>query len=239
MHNRYLLDVFGGVGGVARHSRRYGVIAYVWDTVNGKRYDVSDRRSWRLLRRDIQSGVCAAVMLAPPCSTYSISRFPKVRDREQFIYGFPNLNEKDAAKVGNANSTTSFAAKIVRLCLRLHVPFVVENPQTSMIWNTPEFASIRQHESVSFDVLHQCAYGALWRKATGMLSGFLDQRDRCRISQRCHGGRGGWCSHQHKKHIQIVGSAKYRASAAYPDNLAKDLAYVLTTAMRRKYKRTV
>ena len=70
----YFLDLFAGKGGVSRAVQRLGFVCYMWEIAAGDEFDLTSPENLRKLRRAILSGVVLGVMLAPPCTNFSIAR---------------------------------------------------------------------------------------------------------------------------------------------------------------------
>ena len=65
-----------------------------------------------------------------------------LRDDDGFIYGLPDLCERDERRVDDGNDSLRFVAKLIRLCLGYDVMVVVETPGTLRLWVTPEMKSL-------------------------------------------------------------------------------------------------
>ena len=88
-----------------------------------------------------------------------------------------------------------FSCELIRWCLLLDVPFVLENPVSSRLFRFPPLAEIINSGLLDSVVFDACAYGAPWRKSTrliGTLKGLSS------LGRRCPG-----CP----KHTMISGSA--------------------------------
>ena len=79
---------------------------------------------------------------------------------------------------------------LLRLCIRLENPFVLENPLTSMLWDVPEVQKIEASANVHARVSDLCAFGTPWKKPTKCLVGNVDFADAEGLALRCT-GRGG------------------------------------------------
>ena len=146
----------------------------------------------------------AAVMLAPPCTT-----FPMARDRTEQIrsHKYPNgvpwwLNDKGRLDLNSANEFMSGVYRLITTFMSHSVPFIVENPLSSRLWKLPFFAKLCESDRVHLRHCDQCQYGTQWRKATTFLCGNIDQEDSMQLQKRCHGKT---CSSSQLKHIQLDG----------------------------------
>ena len=55
-----------------------------------------------------------------------------------------------------------FFCEVIQLCIRIGIFWVLENPQTSKLFQFAPVVEIMQHASTLDIVLHMCAYAALW-----------------------------------------------------------------------------
>lgn len=238
---RYLADLFSGVGGVAKATRAQGFAAKEWELLHGPDYDLTRPVVVDRILQDIKGKQILAVMLAPPCSSWSVARdrTAVIRTPQEpwGISGF--VSSKDADKINIGNLTLRSALRVARMCLRHSVPFILENPATSKMFYTPELQRIQHHASVTTVVADFCQYGAKWRKATNFLTGFIDPCDLARISKRCC-ARGGLCSASGRKHLQLTGTAPggrpwTAVAQPYPVKLNHALVHCLLSSERAKH----
>ena len=190
------------------------------------------------LLADLRCGKILAVMLAPPCTTSSRARRVRLRSREH-PWGFPHLEGRDREQVENGNSCILIVLSVIRMCHRFKIPFVVENPHSSMLWDVPELAKFLTHESCHVRVLDFCFFGTAWKKPTRLLLGNIPFADTASLDARC-AGRGGWCSTSRAKHFLLEGPGpggvpRTRTAQEYPKKLCKLLADVLTAPARDQF----
>ena len=128
------------------------------------------------------------------------------------------------------NRLLQISCEIFKLCWRLDVPFVWENPLCSFQWWHPLAKEIASLEGVSDLCLHQCAYGARWYKPTRLrVFGLRDTRD---LERKCKRRvvEGKWlCQHSGLPHIVLQGRDSQGVcwtarAAAYPCELCERLA---------------
>ena len=176
-------------------------------------------------------------MLETQCSSWSRARrgppgsgWAAIRDNNH-ILGLPNLSEADENKVLLGNIHARNTASIIRICLRHHVPCMLENPLTSMLWKYPALLHLQDHSSFESHTLDQCQFGAPWRKATRI--GAWLCRHCTGLDRRCSGSQGT-CSRTGKPHIVLSGVSKTHKvlwtslAQVYPAKLCQTLASVLT-----------
>lgn len=114
------------------------------------------------------------VWLGTPCTTWSRARRgggsgpPPIRTNEH-IWGLPHLSDCDQNKINKGNLMLKFSAYIFRLCIRRKVAVALENPHSSMLWQTPQMKYLLQHREVDSDYTDFCQEGCLFRKRTRIM----------------------------------------------------------------------
>ena len=136
----YCLDLFSGVGGVARQCRALGYVCKEWDISWGKQFDLTDVAVRSRIKQDIAQGKVLAAMLAPPCSSFSRARDrTRVIRTARFPWGLPSrfLSDAESASITLGNKCFRAAIDLIQ-CLDKHrVPWILENPSTSKCWWLP------------------------------------------------------------------------------------------------------
>ena len=245
MSGDVFLDIFGGTGGVAHAVSRHGVVAVVIDLASG--HDVLKPAIQQALKgllrqkrrgRNVVRGVC----LASPCETFSTARraplyarFPhQLRSREH-PFGLPLLTGNDLEICMRGNQLAAFTAMIIRLCNKLRIPWMLENPASSYLWSHPPMQSALR--GCTDTVIDQCQYGMAWRKPTRMAMGGL----LCPtpyLCKRCAGSRQR-CSATGKAHVVLSGTAngafRTAVSKHYPKALCRGIAYTFRSLWASRY----
>ena len=121
------------------------------------------------------------VWLAPPCGTASRAR--NIQDKhgrpfatplrsDFFPDGLPDLSEIDLERVLAANAFTVYELcdTVCNLCDSLHIKWILENPFDSFFWYTSWNSS--RHNEFHKNSFHNCMYGGLRPKRTGLLANF-------------------------------------------------------------------
>jgi hypothetical protein len=225
----YVADLFSGSGGVAQHARRQGFKAKEFDIRHGKGGDLLAPGFRRNFARDMQEGKVIAVMIATPCSSFSLaqSRGGKALRSRLYPRGIPQfLTERERSRIEIGNRCLDVTIFVIRLCNKCNVPWMLENPSSSYLWCDK---TLQRHVNAYADI-HQCAFGAHWRKATRFGFGNISSEQIQKFQDpccRCH-GKHGYCSFRPShKHIQLNGSAMTRAAAKYPPRLSRIIASTL------------
>ena len=205
--------------------KRHNIECVSLDLRNGDDQDVCGMRNLLLVKRLMRSNLVEAVMLAPPCSSFSLARNARpVRDNAH-PRGLPGLNSEDAIKVAVGNRCLDAAVKIFKWSTLFGIPACVENPLGSHFWRVPEGAKLLDLGHVL--KVHQCSFGAHYRKATKLFFNMANPELSWNLchekSFRCH-GRHGFCSFRPgHKHEVLQGRFTTRA-ARYPGRLASFIA---------------
>ncbi|OLQ06982.1 hypothetical protein AK812_SmicGene9645 [Symbiodinium microadriaticum] len=142
--------------------------------VHALQLDLRLPSSWSFLERTCLACAVAWVHMAPPCGTASRAREcgpgPKPLRSMQHVRGLPGLSSVDQARVESANAIYDHMAAFCKfLALRLpQVPFSVENPLHSYLWQLPAWSDlVAKHSVVTFD---SCRHGSQRKKATALLT---------------------------------------------------------------------
>lgn len=185
-------------------------------------------------------GCIAWICLGPPCNSWSLARRGPATSSwgplrsAAYIMGLPSLCPKDQAKVQLGNRLMRVSARIIRRCVLLGIPTILENPSGSRLFEAPPIRHLRAHPCCSELTLDQCQFQARWRKRTRLVLW------RCghhfpELEKGCS-GRKGKCSASARNHVVLTGrdpgSGRLRTAVAqtYPIQLAKAMALCLTRA---------
>ena len=155
------------------------------------------------MRGWLRARIVRGAMCAPPCSTWSQASRHFYRS-PYALNGSPHLTGKAAARLGVGNATFHFAMRTGLECKRLGIPFVLENPRTSMMWSHPrmQLFSLTSCEDANVNV-DFCQHGTRWRKTT-LFRGWCTCQPPQPLLYRCR-GRGGLCSKTGLRHISLEG----------------------------------
>ena len=133
-------------------------------------------RAWRptvAAQHEIRCLQPALVVLAPPCGTASRARdIPAYSNGKRIANplrsgqhpdGLPLLRGHDLARVTSANSLYAFTAAVAGMCSQHGIPWLIENPARSYMWDTSMMSALPEHSQTE---VHFCAYGGARRKRT-------------------------------------------------------------------------
>ena len=230
----YIADLFSGSGGVSAACERLGFVSREWDVRLGSQCDLTNRKILNCLKRDIKAGRVLAVMLSPPCESFSVGRdrIRAIRSRD-WPWGLPSslLSEVDRTIVSRGNACFRSCKSLITLLERYHVPWILENPATSKCWFLPFLQHVQAQPHCETVVTDFCQYGTIWKKRTKFLCSNIPCDDLHRLQHICTGK--SLCSHSNKPHFQLQGKGpggkRWTAIAEpYPAQLCDGLAYALT-----------
>jgi hypothetical protein len=173
-----------------------------------------------------------------PCTTFSRARKfdgvgPGPLRTDQHLWGLPGLGSSDARKLRQGNQLFLFSLRILRLCDQLRIPFVIENPLTSMAWEVPAMKSFISDSKASECDLDFCMFGEAWKKPTKLVYKYLNLEQ---FSRRCS-STSHVCSQTGVPHIPLKGFAangKFMTLIAqpYPWRLVHELSISIAKALR-------
>ncbi|CAE7211512.1 SLC24A2 [Symbiodinium sp. CCMP2592] len=130
--------------------------------------------TWSFLRRICSEYRVVWIHMAPPCGNASRAREcgpgPKPLRSLRHVRGLPGLPPVEQARVDSANTIYDNMQAFCEWLLDAmpHVPFSVENPLHSYLWQLPKWAElVSKHSFVSFD---SCLHGSQRKKATALLT---------------------------------------------------------------------
>ena len=148
------------------------------DHVPAKRWhvlqlDLREPGAQQLLLSTLRCLLPALVVLAPPCGTASRARdIPAYSNGKRIVHpvcsgqhpdGLPSLQGHDLARVTSANSLYAFTAAVAGMCSQHGIPWLIENPARSYMWDTSMMSALPEHSQTE---VHFCAYGGARRKRT-------------------------------------------------------------------------
>ena len=229
-----MLSLFGGVGECARAFAHQGGIAAVIDLETSIENDLSDYAAWNDISNQLPHFDLIGIDL--PCNTWSRARRGKpgsglpepLRGAQgRSLFGLPHLCGRDSIKVQQANTMLYGAYRIIRRCLKLHIPGYLENPQTSLLWKTPQMKRLLRLRHVHLIGTDLCQYGVPWKKAT-----YLLVWNCMPFPLRTCAGRGK-CSRTNRPHLQLSGLSSRvfltKQAQVYPRPFAQALISGLVT----------
>lgn len=228
-----MIELFAGSEVWSKGMRRRRCKVYSFDILQGPEGDLLRPQVVRRVLGLVRSGHCLGVLAGVPCTTFSIARggHNAIRSRD-FPAGLPGLSTRLQGQVEEGNNLFYNAVKVFDQCIRYHVPFLWENPQSSFMWKMPDAFRILSRPHVEDVITHYCGWGTSWKKPTRFRVYRLPGADR--LHKKCT-GRGGFCSFTGESHHVLQGRDPSgvhwtRRANPYPDTLVKQLCSVFQDA---------
>ena len=97
------------------------------------------------------------------------SRMPRRLRSPACTTGLPELSGKDLETCQLGNKILCSDHETYLNLRREHIPLIVENPQSSNIWDMPEMVRPARAPDTITVSCHQCQYGCAWKKLTKLL----------------------------------------------------------------------
>ena len=153
------------------------------DHGGGKKEDILEDSVFEKLLKRVKAAEFLAIIAAPPCSTFSISRFfkakdgrgaPQVRSR-MHIRGLPNVHPKHRKELTLANSIVARTVILLAAASSVGTQWILENPSDrgdpsahrlwlhddhGPMWEMPEVKALRKVNSASIATFPMCAFSA-------------------------------------------------------------------------------
>ena len=212
------LDLYSGKKGFAKAAVRYGAPwVLTVDFLDGPQCDLLDDRVRSKIEFLLRAGVFSHFSAAPICSSFSRAITPAVRDKEH-PQGLPYVSPVMKTKITDGNSHSRWLCKLLRICLAMKLVYWVENPDSSFLWQQPEWKRLPHGTADRYYKCDYCTFKTPWRKRTRFVT-----------NNRLHGQKR-LCNRRHR-HIQLRGRAKGKGACwtklaePYPNALCSVLAH--------------
>ena len=182
------------------------------------------------------SGRCLWVHFGVPCGTASRARFrrlsrkihgpPPLRN-SKFPDGIPGIKGPHLIKLRAANKLYSFMRRLILQLNAANVVWTVENPYTSLLWETSYWREVDEAVSPFYCELHNCMFGGQRLKRTCLASncGAI-----MALNILCDG------RHEHAPWAMTNGVFDTSLEAEYTPMLARALASTILESLAKEYK---
>jgi hypothetical protein len=164
----YIADVCGGSGGVAKAAISSGFPSYVFDNAVKIKDDITHRSFTAWHKKKIDAGKIMGVMLALPCSSFSLanSRSGKALRSKIEARGISNaiFTFRERERIEQGNRLLDAGINIIKHCCVRQLPVCLENPSSSFMWSDLRLSRTLQANNAKVYNISQCAFGARWRK---------------------------------------------------------------------------
>lgn len=202
----FALEIFAGTARISQALINANVFVYPIDLSLFPSHNVLDPHVADYIGNLICSSRVTLVWLGMPCTTFSRARKhdgvgPGPLRSPDHIWGLPGLRKHDRYKLAEGNELFGFTMHIIRLCLAYRVPFILENPLSSMAWAMPPLIHLQRQHSLQVCDLDFCQYGEIWKKPTRLLFYGIDISS---LAIRCTGQKH-MCSRTRRQHWPLTG----------------------------------
>ena len=187
---QFFVELFAGEAGLSQAVQAKGgqilpPIELLVNTFVTRSVDVCDVDVICHLHKLVEAGRILAIHLGAPCSSFSLARKddggpPPLRDPPN-IMGKSGLSRQDQDKVNQGNMFAEISAVLAQLCHRRGVPWSIENPAGSYLWQVPDMIALSQLDGVQRFELDMCRFGSPHMKPTALLS----SQDLSSLALRC------------------------------------------------------
>ena len=219
----------------------------------GAAHDMRLRANRARVLLDLRAGVYCGVLIATPCTTFSIARGNRQDGAVHFGLrsarypsGPPWLDAETRTFIDDHDVMVAFSAEVLGVALDMDIDFILENPaprnDTSLasswperahllqIWDTAPLRGFRERAGARAELLvvPQCAFGPtpsgrLFQKYTGLLT---SRRAAGRLADLRH------LTCNHARHDEVACGDNGALAAAYPVALNDALVRGLTSSRR-------
>lgn len=236
--HRFALEIFAGTARITRAFNSHGIATFPIDICLFPSHNVLAADVEHCIFNWIRSGRVTCIWCGMPCTTFSRARKfdglgPEPLRTEHFLWGRPDLRYSDRVKVQTGNRLLLFSLRLLRLCEQFQIPYILENPYSSMAWEMSCLKRFVEQYHPSFVVLHYCQFGELWKKPTSLMHNYVDLSA---VGVQCN-TQQGLCSRTGRKHIPLSGVdangcfMTLRAQP-YPFAFCKQVATIVARALR-------
>ena len=241
-HGFFCVELFCGTGNLTYAMKHYFPDSFGVDHKVGKQrvkivcLDLTRQDHQELMEQWLLSGQCLWVHFGIPCGTASRARLrrlskkhhgpPPIRN-SRYPDGIPGVQGLHLIKLRAANRLYSFMRKLILLLDKAGVVWTVENPFTSLLWETSYWRDIAAETDPFYCELHNCMFGGRRLKRTCLAS---NNKAIMALNVLCDG------RHEHAPWSMTDGVFDTALEAEYTPMLAKALAAVVLEAIAKEYK---
>ena len=138
------------------------------DLERSEAHDLADDTRWDSVVHDLKNRKFDAVLMSPPCSTFSAARSapggpPPLRAPDgEHLYGLPRLSPSQQEQVKMGTLLALRGAEAARLCNELGLPWIAETPRMRVnhpsVFKLGEWKAVRAAPKVEDAILDQCQF---------------------------------------------------------------------------------
>ena len=216
--------MFSGTGGLGHGVETYDVHVYYFDIKNKREsvpQDLLDPKCQEHIKRLLNDPNCMGIWFALPCGTFSSARRndgkgPKPLRSKKYVSGLPAMTGRDKKRVNSANELVRIVTKLCELCTEIGVPWVIESPRSSLIWQMPTLKKLAAKTKAEFCRYDYCQFGTDWQKPTVLMAcgNPLLKINQVRCDSKKTSGPDGpsICSRTQSPHTPLTGTTTVRSA---------------------------
>lgn len=202
---KYFLEIFSGAGNLTKAVKQLNIPCLEpLDYILGTHCDLRRRSTQEVVLSWLDRQLIGFVHLGTPCTIWSQAR-RSVKD-----------SPATRAKEESGLELALFSCEVIRRCIKLGIPYVLENPRSSKLFLFPPLVHSVACGSFHFVDFAMCQYGEQFQKNTRLVTsvGWLNP-----LAKKCH----------HKQHeVWLKGKVKVQQRDRHP-------IYVSKTALAGAY----
>ena len=209
--DKCVLELFAGCARFsgACHQRGLPTMPSV-ELLRGGWLDCTNKKVQATVLQWIMQGSVSFLWLGTPCKFFSIAK-----------------TNKGGSGQHTSQILAKFSATVIDTCSRYDVPYVLENPDSSAIFEYRPIKTALRKSGAVHTTLHMCAYGTSYKKPT-RLAGTLPALES--LGRKCQ------CRHPHEHLcglVEVDGKLIWKTSLAgkYPPLLARAAADLVARAL--------
>ena len=173
---------------------RRGILAFPIDVCIDSGHNLFDIHLQHKILHWINGRRVQFIWLGIPCTSFTRARKhdglgPGPLRSLTFVSGLHGLSRNDQRKVREGNELLRVSLKILHACELAGVPYALEKPASSFIWDMDIMQQFISKFSVPRVDLDYCQFGEPWKKPTSVIGKFWDmnplQRKCTTIDKKC------------------------------------------------------
>ena len=243
-NGHFCMELFCGSGNLTYAMKHFFPDSFGVDHKVGKQrvkvicLDLTREDHQELIYQWATSGTCLWVHFGIPCGTASRARFKRLSKKihgppplrsSRWPDGLPNVSGTNLLRLRAANRLYAFMSKLILKLDAAGITWTVENPWSSLLWETSYWQTIDEKLRPFYCELHNCMFGGQRLKKTCIAS-----------NRKSVMGLNILCSGDHDRAPWSIQDGIFDTAreAEYTPALAKALATVILESIAGEYKLT-
>ena len=241
-HGFFCVELFCGSGNLTYAMKHFFPDSFGVDHKVSKQrvkiicLDLTRHDHQTLVEQWVLSGRCLWVHFGVPCGTASRARLRRLSKKihgppplrsSRYPDGLPGVKGVHLLKLRAANRLYSFMCRLIPKLDEAHIVWTVENPFTSLLWETSYWVAVDEALNPFYCELHNCMFGGQRLKRTCLASNLGAIMS---LNVLCDG------RHEHAPWTITNGVFDTSLEAEYTPMLARALATTVLEAIACEYK---